>query len=338
MNVNNKEFRVVIIIIILTSINHFIHLASQNVPYQGIQDYIPYTWLMIPTIMISTMINHEVRRALLTFILFEAIIVIFQHYSGIVSFWASTADIYSEHYGTDLMYHQRPCGLSKKPSTVAVKFLIGFIILNQVNIKRREKLLISIVLIYATVLNFNRSVMLAVALYYLYSFATSFDKRFFMKFIISRKIVIGLVLLFAIIGGSLSRIDAIKYQLFRGQLNISESTGRIMIWENGINYIRNNPILGNGSYKYYFKYYDKVFHMHNSYIQIITTHGIIISILFFILIFLVWKRKGKYSILIIIYSFFQYGIFWGISFIDIFFYSNIKTEINSNTKRIGRPL
>jgi O-antigen ligase len=93
-------------------------------------------------------------------------------------------------------------------------------------------------------------------------------------------------------------------------------SGREKIWAQYIDQILSNPWFGNASHKVWFKY-----HAHNSFLQLIATNGIIISIFYFGFIVTHARRNNLiYLAVMMVYSFFQYGIFWGISIIDIVFY------------------
>lgn len=107
-----------------------------------------------------------------------------------------------------------------------------------------------------------------------------------------------------------------------------ELAGRQQLWVNYADFIHNHPYFGNGSDKLYFRAYDRAndkwkdMHAHNSFLMLISSHGWILSLLLFIFIILNFKKKNWVFILsILAYSFVQYGVFWGISLIDIFFFS-----------------
>lgn len=114
--------------------------------------------------------------------------------------------------------------------------------------------------------------------------------------------------------------------LFLGKTSKLNASGRNLIWANYAWFIERNLIFGNGSDKlmlYQFikkkNAYEKV-HAHNSFLMILSTNGLIITLLYLLWYFLLWKGKNFLIILcILVYSLFQYGIFWGISLLDIVF-------------------
>jgi len=111
------------------------------------------------------------------------------------------------------------------------------------------------------------------------------------------------------------------------------TSGRTLIWINFIQYWNENKWFGFGSDKLMFKTVDqdkkkiKLIHAHNSYLEILASHGIILTLLFFSLLFVIWNKKNIVFILpICVYSLFQYGIFWGFSILDFFFISLLITN------------
>lgn len=105
-----------------------------------------------------------------------------------------------------------------------------------------------------------------------------------------------------------------------------QSSGRKVIWLNYLNYIEKNLVFGNGSDKLMLRDWDpekgqmKLIHAHNSYIELIASNGIIISVIILLLYFFLFKSHNYLPVFIIgLYSLGNYGIFWGFSFLDVIF-------------------
>src|SRR5690606_15097111 len=104
-----------------------------------------------------------------------------------------------------------------------------------------------------------------------------------------------------------------------GQLTRNRSgldiSGRDHIWAFYVQFISDNILFGNGGYKIYFQ---GKMHAHNSYLQLLATNGMVIFLLYLTLIL---KNIGRQNLFVVItlmvYSTAQYGIFWGISIMDI---------------------
>ena len=114
-------------------------------------------------------------------------------------------------------------------------------------------------------------------------------------------------------------------KIMNGAQNV-QSSGRKIIWLNYINFIQDNLFFGNGSDKLMYREWMpakkryKLVHAHNSFLQLIATNGIIIALLYFF--FYLWNFSSKNYlpiIIIILYSIFNYGIFWGFSYLDAIF-------------------
>lgn len=104
------------------------------------------------------------------------------------------------------------------------------------------------------------------------------------------------------------------------------TSGRKLIWLNYMNAIEERPLFGNGSDKLMLRTLNpktrhvELFHAHNSFFVLVASHGLLLGTLF-LLMMVAWWRGKNLSILLAIcgYSFFQYGIFWGFSLLDIVF-------------------
>jgi O-antigen ligase len=104
---------------------------------------------------------------------------------------------------------------------------------------------------------------------------------------------------------------------------------------NYIQFIGEHKWFGFGSDKLLFKAIDqdekklKLIHAHNSFLQLLASNGIIISFLFLGILFFIWTKKNLLLLIpILLYSCFQYGIFWGFSLLDVFFFSILITNTN----------
>lgn len=105
-----------------------------------------------------------------------------------------------------------------------------------------------------------------------------------------------------------------------------QSSGRKLIWLNYINFIEEKPLFGNGSdklmfYKYSSAFKDfKLIHAHNSYLQLIASNGIIISLLYLLFYILLFRAKNFLALgAILLYCLGNYGIFYGFSSMDVIF-------------------
>lgn len=124
----------------------------------------------------------------------------------------------------------------------------------------------------------------------------------------------------------------------RNFLHVTESihsSGRKLIWLNYLQFIEKHPLTGNGSEKLYFTVKNEenqqmeLIHAHNSFLELIGTNGLLLGLMYLVMIVLWWRGKNFPILLtIIVYSLMQYGIFWGMSFLDVIFVFLVISGIN----------
>lgn len=105
-----------------------------------------------------------------------------------------------------------------------------------------------------------------------------------------------------------------------------QSSGRKLIWLNYINFIQDHLLFGNGSDKLMMRQWVKktqrykLMHAHNSLLMMISTNGIVISILYLIFYLLFFKSRNYLAIgALVLYSMGNFGLFWGFSYMDVVF-------------------
>ncbi len=158
--------------------------------------------------------------------------------------------------------------------------------------------------------------MVALAAYYAAKFVL--DKNAPLKFTYKLLAIFAFVAVFLALGG----LDIVLDQFFRGRGGVDLSY-RDILWKQNFEFISKNLLFGNHSFKYLtlldeYGFYE---HAHNSFIEMLSTHGLFIFLLYVLLIAVNVKRGNALLVMpFIILSLFQYGIFWGISFLDIIFF------------------
>lgn len=113
------------------------------------------------------------------------------------------------------------------------------------------------------------------------------------------------------------------------------TSGRKLIWLNYVDFLSDHPWTGNGSNKLQFRALDpktrkvNLIHAHNSFFVFFGSHGFILGALYMLLLLVWWQRKNVAIIgVILVYSLLQYGIFWGVSLMDIVFISVLMAPVN----------
>ena len=299
-------------ILVLSSINYFFGFHETRWSVNTIH----FTLLFIPTLIIAQFLRESDIRILLYCIAFECFISCVEFGLGVntIFFWSPK---FTQFQQNDLLYFSRPFGLSANSSVLAFKAFIGLLLLYTYSFKANTRKTLTIVLLATVIITFARTVSIALIVL----FAILSVEYFFSKEKRSRThwFVFGLLLFMvsiASIGGIVYYYDVIVAQFTRNTGTL-EMSGREAIWPFFSNFVSEHFWIGNGSVKVWFDKY----HAHNSFLQLLANHGIAIASAYFILI--IWnlkRRNAKAIIPILIYSIAQYGIFWGVSLMDIVFF------------------
>lgn len=218
--------------------------------------------------------------------------------------------------GLKYLYFLRPMGLSSGTTTMAFKLLCALIMIDYIGRKSVGWKIVRVILIVAVIINFNRTSMVAIACYYAAKFVI--DKSDAPKLKYKVFAILAFVVVLLVSGG----VDIILDQFFRGRDSVDLSY-RDILWKQNFEFISKNLLFGNHSFKYLtlldeYGFYE---HAHNSFIEMLSTHGLFIFLLYILLIAVNVKRRNALLVMpFIILSLFQYGIFWGISFLDVIFF------------------
>lgn len=310
------DFNILIItlIVLLSLINRILHLGYNTNEYA----YIPFTAAYILTFFFSRSLESNSLKYLLILISIESFVAILEFVFSTQTFFKGFVSTrISQWYNSGLLYYQRSFGLSNNSSEVAYKIFVAFLIfdLNLIS-KKIFKRIILILLVLGLVVTFNRSVIISLIIFYFLSNIKSFIK-FFSNLKIKYYLLIFSLILFTL---TIVYFDTILYQFTRGISISVDANKRTIITNHFIDFISNHFFFGNGSYKLFYNLNGANYHAHNSFLQVFATHGFFIFLLYILLIIVNINSKNYRFILpIIALSLTQYGIFWGISILDIAF-------------------
>lgn len=345
----NKNLFIILMIIVSCFLNSF--FSSKNI--SNLSEIVPYTILMLLSYFYSFQINKKHLSILIFLILIESIVVILEYAVGVNTFIPQLNYLNeSIGLGTGDLYNTRPLGLSSNSSVVAIKIFLAFLLLDYLKLKSFKFQLFRMLFLIAMFLTFNRTILLVLLMYLFLQNINTYKKIYldFLYFKLLRnnqiKSIFGTFIIFSFIIFSVVYLDSIISQFSRGTNTVNLS-GRDEIWAKFIDFIYSHFWFGNGSAKVYVDYYTHPIHAHNSFLQTLANNGIIIFLMFLSLIFMNTHRKNMiYIISMIMVSMFQYGVFWGISFMDIIFFvilfrtnpyngrlsevRNCKTDVESN--------
>lgn len=319
----SKQLTSIIIIfsiILLSFINKA--LVSDN-----LFDAIPYNAAMILTLMAASIVTKKDAKILVYLICFEAIVVIFEFILGVHSLIPSLNSTLVE--GQNLLYFNRPYGLGVNSSGIAYKLLLAILLIDFYKLNFKFKTTILVILLTAIIFNFSRTIIIVMLIYGIIKFFKTWleNQKKSLSGTLNQKEIIALIgiplIALIIVGFTIINNEKITYQFNKGT-ETTELSGREIIWPEFIEMIKTKPLLGNHSNKTLIDYHDEkqVAHAHNSFLQILTDHGIIIALLYIILLLMNIRKNNRLVIFILIlYSLTQYGFFWGISLFDIVLFS-----------------
>lgn len=302
----DTNFLIILAIIILSFFNKVVGIHKA----QNVIEIFPEIALMILVYWIALDFDLKWIKILISLIVIETFVVFVEYSLNITSFLPS---LYQELNDSELLYDSRPYGLSANSSNISLKIFLSILLLVKYKPfdNKLINILILVVLIGGVIITFNRTVIISLVFFSILLFFKNFkfdNKRFVAL------LFIAIVIIFILF----TNAEFILLQITRGREGESMLSGRVEIWKKFIVFIKENFILGNNSYKYYIDFYERKAHAHNSYLQVLATHGILIFILYILLVIRNIRRDNYvYIIPILIFSLSQYGIFWGFSITDI---------------------
>ncbi len=306
---------IVILIVLLALINRAIH------PFQTatISNLFPFILLLPLTYLIAIKLNRTDLKVLIILIFIEGIVVMAEYAAGVSTFFTGLGN-YMEFDTGELLYFKRPLGLSENSSNIAGKLILGLILIDFVNWKNTWSRVMQLVMIVALFLTFNRTAFVVLAAYFAMRYLPGFLSMRWKIYKVVFVSTLGMVMFGLAVYWFALNFEEVYVQLTRNQGKI-ELAGRELIWVEFASFIKENWFFGNGSYKLMLPYHQKLAHSHNSFLQVLATHGLIITMAYLYLIVRnLTKRNLVFVVAICLYSMAQYGIFWGISLMDIIFF------------------
>lgn len=332
----NLNILIIIFIILLSFLNQLFSYNTVIIYNKNFLSFTPYYFFILITYYIAQSINERTIKYVIIFICVETVVALIEFFYNVPTFFPNlvTSDL-TKYYGyKGLLYYSRAFGMSNNSSELAYKIFISLLLIDTIDFKVSFKRILFIIFSFGILVTFNRSVILSLIVFYFFKTLSNIlriikiDLRkiprvYFIYFFLTLILIILLLYYF----------NYIKLQFTRGISFKIDTFKRNEIFNYFYNFILSHPFFGNGSFKLFYLFQNKFYHAHNSFLQIIATNGIIISLLYFTLLFRnVNKNNFNYILSIIVLSLTQYAIFWGISILDIFtfyFLFNFKRKINA---------
>jgi len=304
----NTNLFIILLIVLLSLINRIVHPSHMDLP----RDLMPFVLLVPLTYFIAIKLRAADLKVIVWLVAVECLFIYAEYIAGVTTFFTGLENYMTFGPG-DLLYYKRPLGLSENSSTIAGKIILGLLIIDYLTWKTGYTWALRLVLLSALFLTFNRTAFVAYGIYNMHH-VLAFKWKVYKVLVVT---TIGTVMVAVIAYLAHANLDLIISQFTRNQGEV-ELAGRELIWVGFIEFIQPNWLFGYGSYRYLIPYHDTVSHAHNSYLQVIATNGIFIAGIYGYLILRNLRRHNVVFVLaLLVYSMAQYGIFWGISLMDI---------------------
>lgn len=321
---------VIIAIVLCSTANYFI----VGINYSGIMSLVPFTLLIPLAYLFGKNLNRLDIKILLVLGALETGVLLYEMIIGVTTVFPSH-QLFQRTDGETYLYFRRAIGLSENSSIAANKFLVIVLVADAFKCRERWMRLLQVVLVIGVLLTFNRTAILVLFLYYGMRVAIFMWNSKLVRDHI-RVFIAGCALIVVLAGLSVFVFDYsfVVDQFTKGEGGI-DIAGRGYIWQDFIGFIEQNALIGNGSDKLIIGGY----HAHNSFLQVIATHGMLIFGLYLIMLLCrITMRNLIFIIPMVVYSLAQYGLFWGISLMDIGMFALLANQhvLNLNVSKV-RP-
>ncbi|MCL2312085.1 MAG: O-antigen ligase family protein [Firmicutes bacterium] len=307
-------FKIILIICVVSLINFILTWALGKINYEDSGSFfsmLPYSITLLPAYIIAKTLDRKTLIFLLIFICFEIVVGIFEYVFGVTSFFITANEFASGYGGDEMLYNKRVLGISTNSSTLAIKCLIGLIIVYLT--KPKYSILWVLLIIVGFYVSFNRATIIAAAPLLIYFYWYYISQLKFKIFWLGLTVIV-CVSLFSVVINQFMRSADIS--------DISRITAnRDLIYESFYAFSKENIWNGNGSVKLWLELFpDHKFHAHNSYLMTLASNGIIVFLFYLYFIFAFIRKSNFLPVsVLLIYSLFQFGILWGCSLTDIIF-------------------
>jgi O-antigen ligase len=311
---SSVHFRILAVIVILSILN-FIYGAAQLPDVGGGRN--PYFMAYLFSFLMATQMNRRDLQIVTYLLTFEAATVGLEAILGVNTIFSSNPE-YRSGLSFEMLYFARPFGLSDGVNTLGGKLVIGIVFADYLLEHGVMRNVLRAIFAGALILNFSRTALLAVLVHYLIFFFVHYRSRYKWLWPI---VLVSIVVVLGVTTGVLS-LEQIANQFNRGKEDGVDLSFRDIIWQNCLDFIMAHPWFGNGSSRYYvfISDYGKWEHAHNSFLHLFSANGILIGSLTCLWLASNVNRVNiKFVTPILIFSAGQYGIFWGISFLDVLF-------------------
>lgn len=281
---------------------------------KSINDLVPYTLFIITTIKFSEILDHKIVKIILFMIIGETLLAILQYILGIPYFIKPSAVGMQAFGESEYLYYNKVYGLSAVTSIFAMKIFVGVLLNYYCQTSKTIRRLFFAILIAGLIATFNRTAMVSSILFFLIVLGANIRHG---NIRLKIATFFGLIALGVFV---FLNLEVLENQFFRGKE--VDMSGRDMVFPYYFNFIIEHRLFGNFFSKHWAELQlDRVYHAHNSFLQTFTNMGLLFGcVLMGFLLRKINRLNYLYVTPILVYSMFQYGILWGVSFLDILFF------------------
>lgn len=273
-------------------------------------------------------LNDTTWRIVLFFLIVEILCIYLQFALGIRFFFPQQEVVTSttefkftqQVEGIQLLYFNRPMGLSGTSTIAGAKILLAFVLIFMLDFKVRTRWLLSLLVAGAAVLNFKRSGLLAFGLFVAILLFLDLRKNGWkFRHTFASAIFFSVFSFYATqIIGQITRESAASLGDVSLGLIIEQLSGRADLWEETTTFISDHLVLGNYSERLILSTGQ---YPHSSYMSLFASHGLLLGLI--LLTFYILRVRAKPAILIflapiLVDAAFQENLFWYISIFDQF--------------------
>lgn len=306
-------------VFVISAFNWSIHMDRAD----GLMDAFPVFTLLPLCILAGVFLRPSDAKWLIHFIAIESVVSLIEYGMGVPSIVPGVELPEIDPEQADLWYYRRVFGLSINSSVLALKVFTALLLMDYFRMKSMWFKFYRLLFFAAIFVTFNRTVILTVGIYFI---GQQIQSWYVIKAPPRQQMAKMFGLLMVLVAAAIGVYyfsDELLAQFTRKKgVDLS---GRDHIWPFFWDYILNDIMFGNGG----MKVFDPMGrHAHNSFLQNWASHGGIVT---FMLVWLILRNirfKNFWLIAaILIYSSTQYGIFWGISLLDIAMYAFLFREV-----------
>ena len=274
---------------------------------------------MFLSVLVGRSITRECGDWLTVFIAAEALVCVVEQLLGVPAVLPTQTNIAAlsgYHPHEQYMYFARVMGLSANSSNVAEKLLLALLLLQRSGWSRCVRLGLLACLVGGFYSTFNRTALVAGGLFL---FLVLCERAVRPRLPLLKRALS--VLLLLILGSSIIIYSQTIYRQFaRGGADLVEDSGRKAVFTDALQFWVDHPIRGNGSVRYARMFKDGLGHAHNSFLQTLCTHGLIAVLLWLYVLVQINRANWKHVVPLLVFSMFQYSLFWNISLADMILY------------------